>query len=82
MSSLKHMLEVSATSKEAYAAGYAAGKQAALLEVQSALSHVALDSLVNRNESKYENLVIMLSDIDKVINKMLWVDTLKTFEVK
>ncbi len=74
MSNLKHMLEVSSAAKEAYAAGHAAGKSETLLRVQSELSEVALKSRANDNESRYENLVVMLSDIDKLINKMLGED--------
>ena len=55
----------------AYDKGYEAGRQAALLEVQSELHEVALHSRANDYESRYENLVIMLSDVDKVITKML-----------
>jgi hypothetical protein len=78
MNDFKHMLEVSAAAKEAYSAGHAAGWQEALLKVQSELAEVALESLANRNESRPENFVIMLWDVDKVINKMLHLDTLET----
>lgn len=71
MSDFKHMLEVSAAAKEAYSAGHAAGMQEALLKVQSELGEAALASPANKNESRPENLVIMLSDVDKVIYKML-----------
>ena len=54
----------------AYSEGYAAGRQETLLRVQSELAHVAVESPVNNNETRPENLVIMLSDIDKVIYKM------------
>ena len=66
-------------SMAAYSEGYAAGWQEALLKVQSELANVALESLANRNESRPENLVIMLSDVDEVINKMLWLNTLERF---
>ena len=79
MNEFKHILEVSAAAKEAYAAGHAAGMQEALLKVQSELANVALESSANRNESRPENLVIMLSDVDEVINKMLWLNTLERF---
>lgn len=82
MSDFKHMLEVSAAAKEAYSAGHAAGVQEALLKVQAELANVAVESPANRNESRPENLVIMWSDVDKVINKMLWLDTLERYEVK
>ena len=59
------------TSMTAYSDGHAAGWQEALLKVQSELHEIALNSLANRNESRPENLVIMLSDVDKVIYKML-----------
>ena len=55
----------------AYSDGHAAGWQEALLKVQSELHEIALNSPANDYESRYENLVIMLSDVDKVINKML-----------
>ena len=71
MNDFKHMLEVSAAAKEAYSGGHAAGWQEALLKVQSKLADVAMNSPANRNESRPKNLVIMLSDVDKVINKML-----------
>ena len=58
-------------SMAAYSEGHAAGWQEALLKVQSELADVAVNSPANRNESRPENLVIMLSDVDKVINKML-----------
>lgn len=56
---------------EGYANGYRAGKQYTLLEVQSKLSEAALDSKANANESRYENFVLMLSEVDQIINKML-----------
>lgn len=55
----------------AYSAGWAAGKQDTLLKLQSELNELALESKVNTNESRPENLVLMLSDIEKVIYKML-----------
>lgn len=55
----------------AYDEGYSVGRQEALLKVQSELSHVALESKANTGESRYENLVITLSDVDKVIHRML-----------
>ena len=55
----------------AYEEGFAAGRQAALLKVQSELHELALNSPANDYESRYENLVLMLSDVDKVINEML-----------
>ena len=79
MNDFKHMLEVSAAAKEAYSAGHAAGWQEALLKVQSELANVALESPANRNESRPENFVIMWSDVDEVINKMLWLNTLERF---
>ena len=54
-----------------YAEGYRAGKQYALLELQSKLGEAALSSRANDNESRYENLVLMLSEVDQIINKML-----------
>ena len=74
MNDFKHMLEVSAAAKEAYSEGHAAGWQEALLKVQSELHEIAMNSPANRNESRPENLVIMLSDVDKVIEEMLRVE--------
>ena len=71
MSSVRQTLAEAAARKEAYVAGHAAGRQEALLKVQSELSNVALESRANAGESRYENLVIMLSDVDKVIHRML-----------
>lgn len=54
-----------------YAEGYRAGRQYALLELQSKLSEAALNSKANDSESRYENLVLMLSEVDHIINEML-----------
>lgn len=54
-----------------YAEGYRAGKQYTLLELQSRLSEAALNSRANDDESRYENFVLMLSEVDQIINKML-----------
>lgn len=54
-----------------YAEGYRAGKQYTLLELQSKLSEAALSSRANDYESRYENLVLMLSEVDHIINEML-----------
>ena len=74
MNDFKHMLEVSAAAKEAYSEGHAAGWQEALLKVQSELHEIAMNSPAKRNESRPENRVIMLSDVDKVIEEMLRVE--------
>ena len=55
----------------AYSEGHAAGWQEALLKVQAELANIAVKSPANRNESRPENFVIMWSDVDKVLNKML-----------
>ena len=55
----------------AYSDGWAAGKYDTLLKLQSELNVLALESKVNANESRPENLVLMLSDVEKVIYKML-----------
>ena len=55
----------------AYSEGWAAGKHDTLLKLQSELSALALESKVNANESRPENLVLMLSDVEKAIYKML-----------
>lgn len=54
-----------------YAEGYRAGKQYTLLELQSKLNEAARNSRANDYESRYENLVLMLSEVDQIINKML-----------
>lgn len=54
-----------------YAEGYRAGKHYTLLELQSRLSEAALNSRANDDESRYENLVLMLSQVDHIINEML-----------
>jgi cell fate (sporulation/competence/biofilm development) regulator YlbF (YheA/YmcA/DUF963 family) len=59
------------SSSTGYTEGYRAGKQYTLLELQSRLSEVALNSKANDYEARYENLVIMLSEVDQIINKML-----------
>lgn len=59
------------SSSTGYAEGYRAGKQYTLLKVQSELADVALNSRANKNESRLENLVIMWSEVDQIINKML-----------
>ena len=57
--------------RTAYSEGHAAGWQEALLKVQSILGHIALYSSANRNESRLENLVLMWTDIDRVITELL-----------
>lgn len=54
-----------------YAEGYRAGKQYTLLELQSRCHEAALNSRANDYESRYENLVLMLSEVDRIINEML-----------
>ena len=55
----------------AYSEGWAAGKHDTLLKLQSELSALALEAKVNANESRPENLVLMVSDVEKVRYKML-----------
>ena len=76
---LAALSERRAINRTAYSEGHAAGWQEALLKVQSELANVALESPANRNESRPENFVIMWSDVDEVINKMLWLNTLERF---
>ena len=59
------------SSSTGYAEGYRAGKQCTLTELQSKLHEAALNSRANDDESRYENLVLMLSEVDQIINKML-----------
>jgi hypothetical protein len=54
-----------------YSDGWVAGKHDTLLKLQSELSALALDSKVNANKSRSENMVLTLSDVEKVIYKML-----------
>lgn len=54
-----------------YAEGYRAGKQYTLLELQSRCHEAALNSRANDDESRYENLVLMLSEVDQIIKEML-----------
>ena len=67
---LAALKEARAINRTAYSEGYAAGWQEALLKVQFELAILALSSRAN-NESIPENLVIMWSDVDKMIYKML-----------
>ena len=60
-----------AAAEFAYKNGFEAGSQSALLRVQSCLHAVALRTTANNNESRYENFVVMLSDVDKVIEELL-----------
>lgn len=76
---MNEMLNAARACMTAYSEGYAAGKQETLLRVQSELHHIALNSRANSNQTRPENLVIMLSDVDKVVDKMLWTDTLERF---
>ena len=68
---LAALKEARAINRTAYSEGYAAGWQEALLKVQFELAVLALSSRANKNESSSENLVIMWSDVDKMIYKML-----------
>lgn len=68
---MSDLLKIAIAEKNAYSNGYATGRQEVLLKVQSELAEVALNSRANEYESRYENLIVMFSDIDKVINKML-----------
>ena len=51
-----------------YTKGYMVGKQYTLMERQPRLHEVALNSIAN---ARYENLVLMLSEVAYIINKML-----------
>ncbi len=57
--------------KTAYDEGYEVGKQAALIRVHTALHDAVAKCRANDNESRYENLVVMLSDVDRVISQVL-----------
>ena len=58
-------------SMTAYSEGFAAGWQEALLKVNSALTDVACSSRANQHKRSYDDIVVLLSDIDKVIDEML-----------
>ena len=68
---LAALKENRAINRTAYSDGHAAGVQETLLKVQSELHEIAMNSPANDYESRYENLVVMLSEVDTVINKML-----------
>ena len=68
---LSALKEARTINRTAYSEGHVAGWQEALLKVQSELADVALNSRANKNESRPENLVIMWSEVDQIINKML-----------
>jgi hypothetical protein len=54
-----------------YLEGYDAGKRAALLQAQIQIREVALRSRANRHECQYENLVVMLRDVDKILTTLM-----------
>ena len=58
-------------SMTAYSEGYAAGLQEALLKVNSVLTDVACSSRANQHKVSYDDTVVRLSDVDKVIEEIL-----------
>ena len=57
--------------RKIYLDGYDAGKRAALLQAQIQIREVALRSRANRDECRYENLVVMLRDVDEILTKIM-----------
>ena len=56
---------------EAYNEGIKHGRLDTLVNLKEKLHGIAATSTVNEHEVKYENYVLMLSDVDKVIEEML-----------
>ena len=56
---------------EAYNEGIQHGRLDTLVRLKEKLHEIAATSTVNEHEVKYENYIIMLSDIDKAIDEML-----------
>lgn len=62
---------LTATCRKIYLDGYDTGKRAALLQAQIQIREVALRSRANREECDYKNLVVMLSDVDRILTKLI-----------
>lgn len=56
---------------EAYNAGIQHGRLDTLVKLKEKLHGIAATSTVNEHEVKYENYVLMLSEVDKAIDEML-----------
>lgn len=56
---------------EAYNAGIQHGRLDTLVRLKEKLHGIAATSTLNEQEVKYENYILMLSDIDKAIDEML-----------
>ena len=84
--SLRHNLEIISARKEAFEngktiaqtekvkifnEGYSHGKLDTLVTLRTKVHEIAAASPANRNESRYENYVIMLSDVENVIAEIL-----------
>ena len=57
--------------RQTYINGYDAGKKAALTQAQIQIQEIALRSRANRNECDYENMVVMLRDVNNILQKLL-----------
>ena len=56
---------------EAYNDGIQHGRLDTLVRLKEKLHGIAATSIVNEHEVKYENYVLMLSEVDKAIDEML-----------
>ena len=56
---------------EAFNEGIKHGRLGTLVKLKEKLHEIAATSTVNEHEVKYENYILMLSDIDKAIDEML-----------
>ena len=56
---------------EAYNNGIKHGTLSTLVELKEKLHGIAATSTLNEHEVKYENYILMLSDVDKAIDEML-----------
>lgn len=57
--------------RQTYVNGYDAGKKAALTQAQIRIQETALRSRANRNECDYDNMVVMLRDVNNILQKLL-----------
>ena len=56
---------------EAYNEGIKHGRLDTLVNLKEKLHGIAATSIVNEHEVKYENYILMLSEVDKAIDEML-----------
>lgn len=57
--------------RQTYVNGYDAGKKAALTQAQIQIQETAFHSSANRNECDFENMVVMLRDVNNILRKLL-----------